>query len=307
MRFESLLACAAFSWVLHVGPASTLAGEHEGQSRLHALDIRVAGGDWGNAPPKNIEGVCESAAMELWRYFPGRRLHPIRISRSHKGPIVLFDRLAKGEYQVRLDSEGTHWAQFAFQFAHEFCHILCSYRAGEQPNKWFEESICEMASLFALRKMARTWKVSPPYPNWKDFAPHLKDYADKRIEEVHLPADTTLAQWYRRHAQELYSNACREDLNRVVAGALLPLFEQEPQRWEAVAYLNAGKSFPGQSFKEYMEDWEYHVPKRHKEFVRRIARLFNVDEHGAARPARAPGKTDGAGAAGKEPRLNAGA
>ena len=67
------------------------------------------------------------------------------------------------------------------------------------------------------------------------------------------------------------------------------------------------KGFPGQSFKEYMEDWEYHVPKRHKEFVRRIARSFNVDEHGAARPARAGGKTDGAGAAGGEPRLNAGA
>ena len=53
-----------------------------------------------------------------------------------------------------------------------------------------------------------------------------------------------------------------------------------------VAYLNAGKSFPGQSFKEYLEDWDYHVPQRHKNLIREIARLFEVDEHGPARPAR---------------------
>jgi hypothetical protein len=296
MRVHGLLAWAAVCLVLHVGPARTPAGERAGNEhakqdakqdakpRLHHLDIRVTRGDWANAPPDNIKKTCESAAMELWRYFPGRRLHPIRISRSHEGPIVLFERLPGGEYQVRLDSQGTYWAQFSFQFAHEFCHVLCNYRAGPQPNKWFEESVCETASLFVLRRMAETWKTSPPYPNWKDFAPHLKDYADKRIQEVHLPAGTTLAQWYRQHARQLGAGSCQRDLNRVVAAALLPLLESQPQHWEAVAYLNAGKSYPGQSFQEYLEDWEYYVPDKHKPFVRRIMRLFEVDQYGAKRP-----------------------
>lgn len=271
---RGLLAAAAIFPLVQLRAAPASGGGQDGPPRVAPLEIRVVGDGWGDAPSANIEKVCASAAGELWRYFPARRLSPIRVSRSREGPIVLYDRLPGGEYQVRLDAEGTHWAQFSFQFAHEFCHILGNYRSGPQPNKWFEEAVCETASLFALRNMARTWQSSPPYPNWKEYAPHLKEYADKRLQEAHLPAGATLAEWYRRNAPQLRSNSCRRELNRVVAAALLPLLEREPQRWEAVGYLNVGKGFPGQSFRQYMNDWEYYVPERHKEFVRRIGQLF---------------------------------
>ena len=104
MRFETLLAGLALSLPLCAGPAPTLAGEPDGAPRPSPLEIHVTGGDWGNAPPKNIERVCHSAAMELWRYFPGRRLHPIHVTRSHNGPIVLYDRLSEGQFQVRVEN-----------------------------------------------------------------------------------------------------------------------------------------------------------------------------------------------------------
>jgi len=272
------------------------------KSPLQPLDIRVDDESWGQGQ-RDIQRVCQSAAMELWRSFPGRRLPPIIVSRSHDGPIVLTRRLENGEYQVRLDSQGTYWCQFAYQFAHEFCHIMCNYDEDEHANKWFEESLCEMASLYVLRRMSESWKTSPPYPNWKDYAPHLKSYADNRIKDSRLPPDITLAQWYGENAAQLYAGATQREKNQIVATALLPLVEEEPGRWEAVAYLNATKGFKNQSFKEYLQGWEYFVPRQHKPFVRRIATMLDADRHGSIRPADCLPTTPDAPAAAEQLRL----
>jgi hypothetical protein len=232
---------------------------------------------WGGSRAADIQKLCHSAAEELWRHFPGRPLHPIVITRSHTGPIVLDQRLENGEYQVRLDSQDNRWAQFTYQFAHEFGHIVCNYRSGEQPNKWFEEALCELASLFVLRRMAETWQISAPYPNWKDYAPHLKEYADQLIAKSQLPAEKGLADWYRDHAVQLRASSNQREMNRVAAVALLPLFEAKPRHWEAVGYLNAGRAYPNQSFQEYLQDWQYFAPDTHKGFVSEIAALFEIE------------------------------
>ncbi|GAG03367.1 unnamed protein product, partial [marine sediment metagenome] len=136
------------------------------------LVIRVQPGGWGDAGVQNIQKLLLSAGNELWKHFPGRRLRPIIIRHSDSGPIVLFRQGPAGEYIVKLDAEGRHWAQFTYQFSHELCHVLTNYEKKASPkNRWFEESLCEMASMFVLRRMAVTWQTSPPYPNWKSFAP----------------------------------------------------------------------------------------------------------------------------------------
>ena len=231
-------------------------------------------GNW-EADLRDVEKVLYSAAGELWTLFPDRRLAPILVQ-PKGGPIVLFERGPAGEYRVRLDTGRLYWAQYAFQFAHEFCHILCGYVDEDTSNKWFEESLCETASLFVLRRMAKTWKTAPPYPHWKDFAPHLEEYARDRLDEVHLPAGTTLAEWYRRHADQLRKAPCQRDLNRVVASALLPLLEKHPDHWEAATWLNAGASKEPRPFERYLADWRAHCPDKHKPFVSRIAKQFGV-------------------------------
>jgi len=243
---------------------------------VHPIQIRIQDGGWGGGPTENIQKVCHSAAMELWKHFPDRRLSPIVVSRSRSGPIVLYERLADGQYQIRLDSQDTYWAQFSFQFAHEFCHILCGYRERPHPNKWFEESLCELASLYSMRQMSETWKTAPPYPNWKSFAPHLKDYADKRIAKGRLPENTTLAKWYEENAKELRGSPTLREKNEIVAVALLPLFEKEPSHWEAVGYLNAGKTFKNQTFEDFLTQWRYFAPQRHKAFIQQIAAAFDI-------------------------------
>jgi len=235
-----------------------------------------------NARLKDVSAVLESAAEQLWPYFPDRKLAPILVE-PQGGPIVLYKREPDGEYRVRLATGRTYWCQYAFQFAHEFCHILCHYRKGGKENKWFEESICETASLFALRGMARSWRSDPPYPNWRDYSSALHKYAQDRLDRHKLPAGLTLAAWYRQNAESLREEPCIREKNGVVAGVLLPLFEEHPEHWEAVGYLNAEALDGPRSFREYLQDWHRNVPGKHKAFVRRIAGLFGIEVAGIAK------------------------
>ncbi len=245
----------------------------------HPLDIRpVADASWGGEI-QNVDRVLHSAADELWRYFPERALKPILVE-PKGGPITLYRRGPNGEYLVRLNTGGRLWAQYSYQFAHEFAHILANYDERERCNKWFEESICETASLFVLRRMAERWKVRPPYPNWKDFGPSLAAFADDRIRAAQLPPGKTLAQWFRENEPLLRQEPCLRDKNTFVAAALLPLFDNQPEYWEAIAWLNDGASHDTRSFARYLGDWHARVPERLRPIVRQIAREFAVEVEG---------------------------
>ena len=247
------------------------------------LNIRVVPGGWGNAGTADIQKVLLSAAGELWKHFPRRKLAPIVVKHGSRGPIVLHRKGDSGEYLVHLDVEGRYWCQFAYQFAHEFCHILTNYgKRDAKENLWFEESLCEMASMYALTAMSRSWRTSPPYPNWRSYAPAIADYAEKlrRKKPPTLPAGQTLADWLAANLPELRRDPYLRGKNRLVAMQLLPLFEAEPQRWEAVGYLNQRPTHPKGSFEGYLANWLRDVPERHKPFVRRVIKLLGAKTGG---------------------------
>ena len=244
-------------------------------AKVHELVIKPnPEARWGGRI-EDVRRVLHSAAEQLWQYFPDRTLDPILVE-PQGGPIVLFSRGPQNEYQVRLGTGDMLWAQHAFQFAHEFTHILCKYDETPHRNKWFEESLCEMGSLFALRRMSEVWAVRPPYPNWKSYAKSLGDYADERIEKARLPAGKTFAAWYREEAEHLYADAALRDKNTTVAVALLPLFEREPQHWEAVSYLNVRKPPKDQTFAEFLEKWRDSSPPQHRAFIEQIGETFGI-------------------------------
>lgn len=230
-------------------------------------DIRPQG-DW-SGPVADVQKVLDAAAGELWECFPGRALPPILVEPGG-GPVVLFARGPNGELQVRLATSSPYWAQMTYQFSHEFTHILCEFDSDPDPNQWFEEAVCEAASLFVLRRSAQTWAARPPYPNWKDYAPSLASYADERIASQRLPEGTTVAAYYRgRDVKD-------RDFSNVVAVQLLPLFERDPRNWNAVTLMNRGAFDAETTFQQFLEAWRDACPERHRPFVREIAALFDV-------------------------------
>jgi len=232
-----------------------------------------------DASQRDVKAVCDSAGRELWRLFPDYEIEPFVIHRGHSGPIVLYVRNPRGEIVIRLDTESTYWCQYAYQFAHEFCHVLCGYDEDFQGNKWFEETLCETASLFVIRAMGKAWKDDPPYGHWKDFRHALREYADDVIakrEKVVEIYEKGLAGFYRAHRTELEANAGLRDLNGAMSLVFLRLFEEKPERWEAVRWLNQAPSPEGETFEEYLQKWRDAVPARHKPFVKRITELYGI-------------------------------
>jgi hypothetical protein len=265
--------------LLLIAAPVTAAGEEKAAApptEARQLAIRVIGGEEWKCEVRDVEKVLDSAAGELWRYCPERKLPPIEVS-PRGGPIVLFGRGKDGQIRVRLNTGERLWAQMAYQFAHEFCHILCEFDDKHAPTKWFEESLCETASLFALRRMAETWQKDPPYPNWRSYAPHLAEYAAERLKKAKPPAGKTFPQWYRDNAEALRANATDRDRNTVVAGALLPLLEADPQAWQSVSYLNK-ETFPGPyTFQDHLKAWRRLCPEKQKAFVSKVAAAFQID------------------------------
>ena len=230
----------------------------DGMSGQFTLRLK-AGDAWGGASRRDVEKVLHSAAQPLLQHFPGRDLAPVEV-RSKGGPIVWYKRGASdGAYTVCLDVGGTFWSQYAYQFSHELCHILCRYRQGKNANKWFEEAVCEMASLYSLRRMGETWKTKAPYPNWKSYSGSLTKYAQDLIDKTEVPP-AGLGAWYEGEKEALRAKAELRDKNRVLAVTLLPQFEANPGWWESLTYLNRFPSSADQSLEAYLQQWHRATP-----------------------------------------------
>jgi hypothetical protein len=239
------------------------------------LKIIPAENGWEGGGINDIKKVLYSSAQELWKYAYDQKLDPIIVHNAHGGPIVYYKRGRNNEYRVKLDTGGTYWSQYAFQFSHEFCHILCRYKEADKTNLWFEETLCETASLFSLRAMSKTWEKNPPYPNWKGYRTSLFGYAKGRIDAHALPNSQSLATWYKANADHLEKNATDRPKNTTAAIELLPLFEKTPANWGAVSFINTGRTKEPQSFATYLDNWQKNCPAEYKPFVQEIIGLFS--------------------------------
>ncbi len=235
--------------------------------------LRADKAGWGEASHADLSKVLNSACDAIARHLGDAEplAEPIRIRHDRGGPISLFRRNLRGEIVVELSSRDLFWSQHAYQMAHEFCHILCAFREGGRENLWFEETLCELASLFALRSMAETWQTSPPYPNWRDYSVSLRDYAADLETKYALPEDHALDAFVAEHLDHLRANPTDRAKNGSIAVALLPLFEAEPATaWAAVRHLNAGRGKEGLPFDQHLGNWHDSAPESCRPFILKL-------------------------------------
>ncbi|WP_418319141.1 tripartite tricarboxylate transporter substrate binding protein [Piscinibacter sakaiensis] len=248
--------------------------------RAGGLMIRVAAGDWGGGDPQTIRLVLEAVAAEMLSRFSGREpLAPIHVSRSPVRPVTLFERGPHGEYRIELNASGRDAAPYIYEFAHELCHVLSNYErhhhaAAARSQQWFEEALCEVASLYSLKALANRWQRSAPTAELAAAAPGLLETARRFQQEAHrrLPTGTTLAGWYALAGARLGASAYDRNRNEVVANLLLPLFEENPELWGAISFLNL--QAPGSSFRDYLQSWLDNAPPRYKDVIRYTISLF---------------------------------
>ena len=141
--------------------------------------------------------------------------------------------------------------------------------------------ICELASLYTMRAMARTWRENPPYEDMRDYSHSLRGYVDDRVNSVSNElldlVEMGLADFFAKNHARLLSNPYDRELNTAIAALLLPLIEGNPGQWGSVQYLDAAeRATKSGSFGVFLEKWHGAVPLRFRSFIRRIAELFGV-------------------------------
>lgn len=270
------------------------------------LTVKVAPGKWGDVDVRDVQKFVDAVADEFRSIvadLPEGRLN-IRVVPRGGSPRVLYDRGPDGEYVVQLTARNEAWFQYAYQFSHELCHIFSHFDHKERQgdgvatgNQWFEESLCETASLFTLKRLALTWTAEPPDRRWLGYGPTLAAYADFLLAQKHrqLPTTQSFEQWYRENQSSLRENPYLREKNELVATALLPLFEQDPARWQAIAHLNADRSSADKEFADFLADWYIACPAENREVVRRTMALFGynapavpISRHAASLIAKSP-------------------
>lgn len=250
-------------------------------SRKMGLNIKVQGGGWGGARTETIENVLYSVADELMARLPTKLTAPIVVTHTDSNPVALYERGPSGEYRVNLHAKGENWHLYVYEFAHELCHILSNYEEHvgadtTKYNQWFEETLCETASLFTLKSLAETWAKSPADSAWSGEAKHLQRFFEHLISEGHrqLPSYSPLSSWLQDNEKELRENPYLRDKNEVVANLLLPLFQTNPQNWDALTYLNLDPADAKSSLEEYLRHWYQNAPLEHKHFVASVLALL---------------------------------
>lgn len=276
-----LLLAAAMALGIEPAFAST--------SRTLGMDIRVAADGWGPVSVPEIETALYAVADELITVLPAKLSVPILVSRTRGNPVALYDRGPNGEYLVRLHASGNSWPLYVYEFAHELCHVLSNHdqhAKAKRHNQWFEETLCETASLYALRRVAGTWELAATSPIWAKRAPRLRTFYDRLMAEEtrRLPDGTSFAAWMTENEHNLRANPYLRAKNDLVAKRLLPLFESDPKRWRSLAYMNLDRNDPTAPLPAFLANWNDKAPVEHRGFISELRATLAMDE-GAATPA----------------------
>lgn len=235
------------------------------------VSIEIAPGDWGGVDVRDIQLVLASVAQVFLDYVRVDRDElKLRIIPREGSPRVLYERGAEGEYVVQLTARDQRWFQYAYQFAHELCHVVSNFDhrvvddAAVQDNQWFEEALCETAALFTLKRLGVAWASNPPKRNWMGYGESFASYAAYLLNEPHrsLAATQSLRDWYAENRVSLRDDPYQRQKNDVVASALLPLFEQHPEYWRSIVYLNPDSRSAAKPFAEYLSDWHRACPDK---------------------------------------------
>ena len=233
------------------------------------ITITLAGDNWGTGRHSTIKAVLANAAAQITKHLREDVEATIDVGHWKEDPRIWRNDGGPTSYTIRLSAKNKRWAQYSYQFAHELCHLLANYEQRfQKPNQWFEETICEMAGLYTVRSMGVTWKKNPPFPHKTTYAKHLLEYADNAAEKVagQTPDDESWEEWLRKHEERSRADPYERVGNRIIALRMLPLFENDPEGWNAIRRLPASEVRIG----EFLTQWKEAADPQDRELIQRI-------------------------------------
>ena len=174
-------------------------------------NFNLCASSWGSAPSQDIINLLESVIMDFYSSLDGNRITSLPVlvlNGSLLNPPKEYPKTIKlnGLVLIYLGTKDLSWSQYSYQFSHELWHYIIDTDFPPKNDKfgWFEESLCELASLYTLNKMSITWQTNPPYPNWKDYSGSLKEYITNKLSEPENKITKPFNEWLIDNIPVLY-------------------------------------------------------------------------------------------------------
>ena len=212
-------------------------------------------GNWGATSFRTVRAVLKSAFDVLLDVFGRLPDAPVHVARWSQDPRVFYDYRP---YEIRISARDTYWCQYVYQFSHELCHVMTNFdRHREHKHKWFEESLCELASLFVLHRLATVWKEHPPAEiiDAVEFAPHFRTYTDDTAAKYPRICSGDSQKWLSENIDSLEAYPYERKLNGTIAVLLLDRFIEDPSLWRDCGWLDHWDPSANVTFREYLDSW----------------------------------------------------
>lgn len=217
--------------------------------------------DWKTLTLDSTQKVAE-AVYEIFSTFVGKKLdYDVIVNNdTNKGhPLAHYEK-NNNCWEITLScASGTHWSQIAYQLAHEICHLYCNHSlCREHKHKWFEESLCECASIAILKKLSEEWDTHEISSYNKNYAESMDSYINDVKDSVAIKFDNSerFIKWLNSNISELEQSSTNRELNKVVAVFLFDsILSDSSCNWLATTTLNLWNCFDDNDFNSFIDNW----------------------------------------------------
>lgn len=223
-------------------------------------------GGWGSALPTDIAVLLDNALSHFYEHLDPELLPEMSVHIKHERFKLQSENQpstddSPTDHEIFLDVTGRYWASYVYQFAYELCHHVIGDRLNNPVGNfgWFEESLCELASLYILIRMADTPPSQTPYLPQASYRADLKSYANAIVSEPVIRGQ--FWDWLDDNITSLQKNRYLRDPNKVIAVRLLPLFLADPELWKTIQYLRNAKIDKEMPLTAFLEKWEVCLPE----------------------------------------------
>ena len=237
--------------------------------------------------------ACADLLMEHSPNHPSRNSE-IRVWIGNDGPVVAFGGNPHAGFDIHLSTNENLWCQITYQFAHELCHVLAQYQPHQHVNQWFEEVLCETASIYCLDRIALACaNGNPPHPWLNTFQPGgapyfvaVRDYVANLMNDPARQLMGAIPEWVQKHEPELRINPYLRDRTNIASNFLVTRVLQTPPILATIESLNVSPCPAGQdSLPEYFQRWKNSTPEPSRAHVVDLIEFFvpSVGTPGEAR------------------------
>ena len=236
---------------------------------------------WGSAPPQDIVQLLDSVVLDFYSNLDIDKITvlPVYVKNTLESETtrIFPERIKLSDHVIIfLTSQDLSWCQYSYQFAHELCHHVIDIDFPPKNDKfgWLEESICELASLYTLKKMSFTWRTNPPYTNWANYSVSINNYVHEILSDPKHKLEIPFCEWLNNILLELYSDRCKRTENKIIAMRLLTFFTRTPELWETIQYLRKIIVTDEMTLTQYLLEWKNVIPSTLQSEFDNIINIF---------------------------------